>query len=202
MVGLATLIPVTVPLWLLVQLFRVTDHVLGRFFRLHIPGLGLGVSVLLIVLVGMGASHLVGRKVFQVLQEWFTRLPLVKRIYPSAKQLADFLFTEASRLPFPRVGLIEFPRRGAYSLAFVTNRVQTAVTGAPRTFLTLLVPHTHLSGYLVFVPEEDVVALALSAEDALKLILSGGVVGASLQPAASPSLPSDPGKSAQTRPTC
>jgi len=180
-IGLATLFPATTTLWLLAQLFRVTDRFLGRSLRLHVPGLGLGVSCLLIVLVGMGSSHLFGREVLQVLQEWFTRLPLVKRIYPSAKQLADFLFTEASRLSFPRVGLIEFPRRGAYSLGFVTNRVQTSATGTPQTLLTLLVPHTHLGAYLVFVPEEEVVALTLSAEDALKLIFSGGVVGASLR---------------------
>ena len=178
--------PVAVTLFLVWQIFKITDGWLGRYFGFKIPGLGLVVTVAVILLVGVFSIHFFGRVVFQTLEVALTRLPFVRKIFPAVKQLTQFLFSEEGRQPtFRRVVLVEYPRSGSYSLAFVTNETETSATGKPQTLLTLLIPTppSPLTGPVVFVPKEDVVPLELSVEDAFKLIMSGGVVAPPLQAA-------------------
>ncbi len=182
--GLATLFPVVVTLLLVWQIFRFVDGFLGRLFRFQIPGLGVVVTVLVILLVGVLSVHFFGRVLFQAIEVSLTRLPFVKKIYPAVKQLAQFLFSEESRqASFRRVVLVQYPRPGAYSLAFVTNEARTEATGKPQTLLTLLIPNppSPFTGPIIFVPQEDVVPLDLSIEEAVKLIVSGGVVASPLR---------------------
>ena len=182
--GLATLFPVAVTIWLLVKIFTVADGLLGRHFG--IPGLGILVTVVVILAVGVFSVHFFGHVVFRTIEIWFSRLPLVKKIYPPNKQLTGFFFDEQGRQAvFKRVVLVEFPRPGSYSIAFVTNEFETTVTGRSQTLLTLLVPTppSPLTGPIIFVPKEEVVPLNLSVEDALKLVMSGGVVASPLRPA-------------------
>ena len=189
--GLATLFPVTVTIWLVIWIFNVADRFLGHRLGFQIPGLGLLVTLLVILAVGVLSVHFFGRVVFRMVEAWLSRLPLVKKIFPAIKQLAQFLFEEGSRqATFRRVVLVPYPRPGAYSLAFVTNETQTSATGTPTTLLTLLIPNppSPFTGPIIFVPQEDVVPLDLSVEDAVKLIVSGGVVASPLQ-AATPAKP-------------
>ena len=188
--GLATLFPVAVTLWLVVFIFRMADRFLGRWFGFQIPGLGLILTLALIVVVGIFSVHFFGRAVFLTLEAWLSRLPLTKKIYPAVKQLAQFIFSEESRqTAFRRVVLVQYPRLGVYSVAFVTNEMTTAATGVSRRLLTLLLPNppSPFTGPIIFVPEEDVVPLELSVEDAVKLIVSGGIVAPELFSAALPS---------------
>ena len=181
--GLATLFPVALTVWLLVVIFNFADRFLGRVFRIQIPGLGLVVTVLVILVVGVITIHFFGRVVFQAIELVFIRLPFVNRIYPAVKQLAQFLFDEERRgASFGRVVLVQYPRPGAYSLAFVTKESQTAVTGTPQKLLTLLIPNppSPFTGPIIFVPQQDVVPLTMTIEDAVKLIVSGGVVASPL----------------------
>ena len=177
--GLATLFPVAVTVWLVVQIFRFTDGLLGRSLGLQIPGLGLLVTIIVIMVVGVLSIHFFGRVLFRTLELLLMRLPLIKKIFPAVKQLAQFLFSEEARqTAFRRVVLVQYPRPGAYSLAFVTNESQTTATGARQTLLTLLIPNppSPFTGPIIFVPQQDVIPLDLSVEDAVKLIVSGGVV--------------------------
>ena len=82
--------------------------------------------------------------------------------------------------------LIQYPRPNAYSIAFVTNETRTTVNGRPQTLMTCLIPNppSPFTGPIIFIPEEDVVPIDLSIEDAVKLIVSGGVVASPLQAAA------------------
>src|SRR3990167_8257369 len=117
------------------------------------------------------------------------RLPIVRKVFPAVKQLAQFIFSEEHRqASFRRVVLVPYPRAGAYSLAFVTNETKTAATGTPKTLLTLLIPNppSPFTGPIIFVPEDDVIILNLSVENAVKLIVSGGVVSSPIE-AANPS---------------
>ena len=182
--GLATLFPVTVTTWLLWQIFTFADGLLGKSLGFQIPGLGLLVTILVILVVGILSIHFFGRVVFRTLESLFGRLPLVRKIYPPVKQLAQFLFSEETRqTTFRRVVLVQYPRPGAYSLAFVTNESQTSATGSEQTLLTLLLPNppSPFTGPIIFVPREDVIPLDLSVEDAVKLIVSGGVVASPLR---------------------
>ena len=187
--GLATLFPVTVTLWLVVAIFQFADRVLGKALGVAFPGLGLVVTVLVILVVGVFSIHFFGRVVFHTIEGALSRLPVVKEVYPAVKQLARFLFNEEGQQPsFRRVVLVAYPRPGLYSLAFVTNEGVTSALGPPRRLLTLLIPTppSPFTGPIIFVPEEEVIPLDLSVEATLKLIVSGGVVGAPLQAAQPP----------------
>ena len=187
--GLATLIPVAVTIWILVWLFNAADNLLGRYFGSQIPGLGLVATLLLILAVGFFTVHLFGRVVLRVVEVWFNRLPIARRIYPAVKQLTQFLFGEKSQgKGFRRTVLVQYPRPGIYSMAFVTNEITVTVTGMPKTLLALLIPQppSPVTGPIIFVPEEEVVPLDLSVEDAAKLIMSGGIVAKPLQAPESP----------------
>lgn len=190
--GVATLFPVWATLFLLVHIFKIADRQLGQFFGWKIPGLGLLATILIILAVGMLSIHVFGRVVVTTIEGWFGRLPLVKKIYPPIKQLAQFLFTEGGRqAAFRRVVLVEYPRSGVYSLAFVTNEAATAAIGSRKTLLTLLIPTppNPFTGPVIFVPKGDVIPLNLTVEDALKLVVSGGIVAPLLEAATHPKEP-------------
>ena len=186
--GLATLVPVVVTIGILVWLFTRADQLLGRYFE--IPGLGLVVTVLLVLAVGVFSS-LFGRVVVRVIEVWFNRLPIVRKIYPAVKQLSQFLFGEqSSEKKFRRAVLVEYPRKGSYSIGFVTNQVEMKSPRLPKKMLTILIPQppSPVTGPIIFVPEEDAIAIDVSVEDAVKLIMSGGIIAPPLQgPAAAPS---------------
>lgn len=177
--GLATLFPVTVTVLLVWQIFRFVDRRLGALFGLQIPGLGIVVTILVILAVGVLSVHFFGRVIFRTIEGWFKWLPFVRKIYPPVKQLAQFLFNEESRsTAFKRVVLLQYPRPNTYSIAFVTNETDTTANGRPQRLLTCLIPNppSPFTGPIIFVPQEDVVTLDLSVEDAVKFIVSGGVV--------------------------
>ena len=188
--GLAALFPVWVTLFLVWKIFEFVDGFLGKgiakLLGFQIPGLGLVATILVILLVGVFSIHFFGRVVFRTIEGGLVRLPFVKKIYPPVKQLAQFLFSEEKRpTGFRRVVLAQWPRMGSYSIAFVTNESRTTVTGKPTVLLTLLIPTppSPLTGPIIFLPEEDVIPLTLSIEDAFKLMMSGGVVAPPLQAA-------------------
>lgn len=177
--GLATLFPIAVTLYVVVTIFNFADRRLGRLLGFQLPGLGLVVTFLIIVAVGALSRRVAGRFIFPTIEGWFSRLPIVKKIYPAVKQLTRFIFNESDReAAFRRVVLVQYPRPGAYSLAFVTNETQTSVTGSPKTIFTLLIPNppSPFTGPIIFVPKEDIILLEMSVEDAVKLVVSGGVV--------------------------
>ncbi len=187
--GLATLFPLAVTCYLLVLIFRFTDGLLGRFLHVRAPGLGLIVTFVIILAVGVLSIHFFGRVVFATCEAWFGRLPLVKKIYPAVKQLTQFIFSESGRqAAFRRVVLVQYPRPGVYSLAFVTNEGRTEATGSPTTLLTLLIPNppSPFTGPIIFVPKDDVIPLNLSVEEAIKLVVSGGIVASPLEAAKPP----------------
>ena len=195
--GLATLFPVIITLYLLVAIFQFADgllgHVINRYWQraygYEIPGLGLVITICLILIVGLLSSHFFGQWMVRRVEAWFERLPLVRRIYPSVKQLTRFLFEKnAQEAAVRQVVLVEYPRPGAYSVAFVTNETVTTVTGRSQTLLTLLLPNppSPFTGPIIFVPKEDVIPLEMSIEEVVRLIVSGGVVAPPLRAAARP----------------
>jgi uncharacterized membrane protein len=187
--GLATLLPVLVTGFIVWKIFEFADGLLGDRLGFKIPGLGLVVTILVIMLVGVFSIHFFGRVALRTLEAFLVRVPVVRKVYPAVKQLAEFLFggEDGQQKAFRRVVLVQFPRPGSYSIAFVTNEWESGVTGYSKRLLTLLVPSppSPFSGPIIFVPQEEVIPLALSIEDALKLVVSGGVVASPLQAAIS-----------------
>lgn len=177
--GLATLFPIAITVYVAVAIFNFADGLLGDLLGFKLPGLGLIVTLLVILATGVLSTRVLGRVIFPTIETWFTRLPFVKNIFPAVKQLTTFLFSETDRhSAFRRVVLVPYPRPGVYSLAFVTNETRTSATGSPQTLLTLLIPNppSPFTGPIIFAPKEDVILLDMSVEDAIKLVVSGGVV--------------------------
>lgn len=182
--GLAALFPVAVTAFLVWQIFKFADGLLGNLLDFQIPGLGLVVTILIILLVGVLSVHFFGRLLFRTIEAGVSRLPIVRKVYSPVKQLANFLFNEeSSQDALRRVVLIPYPRQGVYSLAFVTNETTTSAMGKRQKLLTCLIPNppSPFTGPIMFVPEEDAVTINLSVEDAVKFIVSGGVAETPLE---------------------
>lgn len=184
--GLATIFPVAVTIWVVVRILQFADQLLGRHLPLPIPGLGLLATILLITLVGVFSIHLFGRFVLQIIENWLTRLPFVKKIYPPVKQLTDFLFSPEGRpTGFRKTVMVEYPKEGVYTIGFVTNESETDILGKKDHLLTLLIPQppSPFTGPIIIVPKDKVIPLDLTIEEAIKLVVSAGVVSSPFKPA-------------------
>jgi uncharacterized membrane protein len=212
--GLIIILPMMITVWLLAILVRlvegVSSPVLLAILRLVrpdvaeeaaivrwvVPILGVVVTIGLVLLVGALASNFMGRKVVEAFERLMLRLPVVKGIYGSARQLIDaFSSTNAA---FRRVVAIEYPRAGVYTIGFLTQSDATVARegDAPLRDMSLVfLPTTPnpTSGWLAVVPNDQVVPLEMSIEEGVKLIVSGGLV-ASTSVASGASDASGPGR--------
>lgn len=147
-------------------------------FGFHIPGLGLVLAVSVVLLTGMLVANLFGRRLLTLWERLLSRIPLVRSIYMAVKQLAETMFSGGGQ-SFRKVLLIEYPRRGLWTLAFQTGTgAGEAQQKTGREVVNVYVPTTPnpTSGFFLMVPREDVVELDMSVDDGLKMIISMGVV--------------------------
>jgi uncharacterized membrane protein len=150
------------------------EEVLG----FHIPGLGIILTFFVLLLTGMLAANFVGRYVVGGWESLLDRIPVVRSIYSAAKNFAEIVFSDSEH-SFKRVLLIEYPRPGLYSLAFQTSSELGEVQGRTgEEVICCFVPTTPnpTSGYVIVVPKKDVVVLDMEVDEALKMIISLGVV--------------------------
>ena len=180
--GLIVLLPVVLTAYVLIAIFRFSDGILGRFIEgligFYIPGIGFVLSLVIVLFTGFLTTVLLGKRIFIVIENMFLKFPLVRQIYPSAKQIINFLFSK-DKLQFKKVVLIEYPRKGIWSLGFITNEtVQEIKTKTGQDLLNVFIPSSPgpITGYIMFVPKKDIIFLDMTIEDALKLIISDGVV--------------------------
>lgn len=185
--GLIVFLPVAVTLSILLWLFRTLDSFLGRLFTLligrPIPGLGLLASVAVILVIGLLATNVIGRRIVGWFDRLMLRIPLARSIYSATKQLSDSIFGQR-RAAFQRAVLIEWPRLGVYTVGFVTGESKgEAQVKTPKRVLNVFVVSTPnpTTGFLVLVPEDQVISLEMSVEDALKMVMSGGIVSPPLR---------------------
>ncbi len=147
-------------------------------FGISIPGFGIIIGVLILVLTGVFAANLFGRKLVGIWEAILGRIPLVRTIYSSVKQVLETLFSSNSE-SFRRVVLIEYPRKEIWSLGFQTNEALTAAREASeKDLVSVFVPTTPnpTSGFIVMLPAEDITQLDISVEDGFKFIISMGVI--------------------------
>jgi uncharacterized membrane protein len=152
----------------------------------HVPGLGLVVMVSALLLTGIFAANFVGQWWLQQGSRVVHRIPIVKSIYSSVKQVSDTLFSSSGNA-FREAVLVQYPRQGSWTIAFVTGKPGgEAAEHLHADYLSLYVPTTPnpTSGFFLMVPRSDVIALRMSVDEALKYIISMGVVAppASLPP--------------------
>ncbi len=181
--GLVIIIPVAITIWLLNEVFVALDRIVSPIFvryGINVPGLGLATMLLLILVVGILSRNLIGKLVLSALDSLMRRLPIVKTIYTAVKDvLAAFSVSHGGK-SFKQVVLIEYPRKGIYSIGFVTNEISLArsrrKSGNKLISVYLALPPNPTSGVMVMVPEKDVRVLKISVEEGLKFALSAGIV--------------------------
>ncbi len=156
----------------------------------HVPGMGLVLTLLFILLVGFFTTNILGKKIFRLGERVLEHIPFIRGLYTSAKQLVETVIFTSSATTFKRVVMVEYPRKGVWSIAFVTNQAKGELkTHFPTPSLTLFIPTTPnpTSGLMIVVPEEEVIPLEMSVEEGIKLVVSGGFI----QPGNHPPLPHD-----------
>ena len=185
--GIIVIIPVGVTIYILYLLVQILKKLVGlippymhpeTYLPFPVPGLGFVLAVIIIFFVGLVTKSYVGKKVVGLGEKIVDQIPLVRSIYNAAKQLAEALIGDKSR-SFKKVVLIEYPRRGLYCLAFVTDEVRGELrrrTGDG--FINVFVPTTPnpTSGFYIVLPESDVIHLEMNVEEAFTLLISGGII--------------------------
>ncbi|NCF15482.1 MAG: DUF502 domain-containing protein [Gammaproteobacteria bacterium] len=154
------------------------DYQPDQLLGIHIPGLGVILTFLVLFITGMLAANFVGRYVVGGWESLMDRIPVVRSIYSAAKNFAEIVFSDSSD-SFKNVLLIEYPRKGLYSLAFQTSSDLGEVQGRTgEDVICCFVPTTPnpTSGIVVMVPRKDVTVLDMDIDEALKMVISLGVV--------------------------
>ncbi len=144
----------------------------------NIPGLGVVMAVLIVLLTGIIVANFFGRQLVAAWEALLGRIPLVRTIYHSVKQVAVTIFSSQGK-SFRKVLLIEYPRKGIYTLGFQTgDAVEEVKQKSGKNLINVFVPTTPnpTSGFFIMVPDEDVQVLDLSIDEALKMIMSLGVI--------------------------
>lgn len=177
--GLLVTVPILVTFALLRWVFRVLDSILQPVFHLALghapPGAGLAGGIAVILLVGVLANTWLGRRAVEAVEGLLFRTPLLRTIYGGTKQVVEVVLG-GRQAPFRRVVLVEWPRRGAYALGFVTG--EEPVPGGTTVLKVFVVSTPNpTTGFLMLVPEEQTTPLAMSVDEALTLVVSGGLAG-------------------------
>lgn len=176
--GLALVIPLAVTAVVLRFLFRwldgLTDPLVRAVMGRSFPGIGLVATVVVIYVAGVVSSSFITRPLLARLEQLVNLIPLVRNIFGGTKQFVESLSLE--KRAFERVVWVEYPRKGAWALAFPTGEMELGEP--PRRHYRLFVPTSPtVPGVLVILPQEEVHRSDLSVQEAMKMIISGGLVG-------------------------
>ena len=186
--GLLVVVPVAITVAVLRWIIDTLDQTLlilpeawhpDRVLGIHIPGLGVLLTLAILLLVGFGASNFLGKKLVHLGDRIVARIPVVRSIYSSVKQVSDTLFSESGNA-FRTAVLVQWPRADVWTIAFVTGAPGGDVTTYLRgeEYVSVYVPTTPnpTGGYFVMLRKSDCIELKMSVDDALKYVVSMGVV--------------------------
>ncbi len=204
--GLLILIPLFVTYILIAFLFNLLSNagtpillgILSFFFDMDelqwltplVPFINLLLALLLVFFIGMFGTNIVGRRVLATVNQLFMRLPLVSTVYGAVKQVVETL--QGPHRSFQRVVLLEYPKTGVWMMGLVaTPRTDPFNLSPSGTLLSVFVPTTPnpTSGFLVMIPEDEVIETDYSVEEAFKFIVSSGIVGRNFNKPDPPALP-------------
>lgn len=187
MAGLLVWLPLGVTILVIKMLVDLMDRTLlllparyqpEQLLGMHIPGLGVIVAVLVVLSTGIVVANLFGRKLVEGWESLLARIPLVRSVYSAVKQIAETMFSSSGQ-SFRKVLLVEYPRKGLWTLAFQTGTdIGEAQQKTEKEVVNIYVPTTPnpTSGFFIMVPKEDVVELDMSVDEGLRMIISMGSV--------------------------
>ena len=187
--GLLIWIPLVITLWVLKLIVDSLDQTLlllpqswrtEALFGIHIPGLGVLITLVIVFLTGVFATNLLGARLLEWGHELVQRIPVVRSIYSSVKQISDTLFSSSGQA-FRKALLVRWPHEGMWTIAFLTGVPGSEVTQhlpGGVDYVSVYVPTTPnpTGGYFVVVARRDVIELDITVDEALKYIISMGVV--------------------------
>jgi len=181
--GLLIILPLFITVVILRFLFRITAGIFSPALDYSFPGIpawlkflfSLGISVLVIYLLGLFTGHLLGRWFWNRFEQALLRIPLLKSIYGASRDMVH-VFSNQSKAGFKEVVLVEFPRPGMKALGFITGGI-TDESG--RKCFKVFIPTTPnpTSGFLVIIEQSQVIRCNLTVEEGIKMIMSGGILG-------------------------
>ena len=187
--GLAVVIPVGLTVYILTFIIGMMDNLLrvipaqyqpDNLLLVHIPGLGVIVTVILIFICGLVTTSFLGNRLVRFGEHLVGKIPFVRSIYRAIKRIADSLFTDTAR-SFKKVVLVEYPRRGVYSIGFVTGtpngEIQKTIgQKSPCVGVFMPLALTPTTGFFIMVPQDELIELRMTVEEAFTLIISAGIV--------------------------
>ncbi|MGB7285680.1 MAG: DUF502 domain-containing protein [Salaquimonas sp.] len=151
------------------------------YLSFHVPGFGLLIALFLITIVGFLTANFIGKYVVGIGENIVNRMPVVRNLYSGLKQIFQTVLSDQSG-SFQEVGLLEYPRKGLWALVFIATEtkgeVDDVLKSKGKETLSIFLPTTPnpTSGFLLFVPKEDIIVLKIGVEDAAKLVISAGLV--------------------------
>jgi len=185
--GLLIWIPLVITIWVLKLVVDVLDRSLlllpaawqtENWLGVHIPGLGAILTIVIVLLTGLFATNFFGAQLVEIWHEILHRIPVVNSIYSSVKQISDTLFSSSGQA-FRKALLVQWPRENMWTIAFLTGTPGPGVARhLPPDCLAVYVPTTPnpTGGYFVIVARKDVIELDMTVDQALKYVISMGVV--------------------------
>ncbi|MHB8346570.1 MAG: DUF502 domain-containing protein [Acidiferrobacterales bacterium] len=186
--GLLVWLPLAVTVLLIRFLFSMVDQLLSllppairpdNLLGFHLPGIGAVLALVVLLLTGMAATNLFGRNLVRLWEEFLSHIPVVRAIYSTAKQLTETFFG-SSATSFRKVLLVEYPRSGMWTLAFLTGEGTHEVnqkTGLDLVHIFVPTTPNPTAGFFLMVPRSEAIELHMSVDAGIKLILSAGAVG-------------------------
>ena len=185
--GLLVLVPLGITVWLLNWFVATLDQTLGilpgnwhpdKLIGFHIPGFGVLLALAIVLVIGAFTSNFFGRKLVSWWDQLLNRIPIVRSIYSSVKQVSDTLFSENGNA-FRKALLVQWPREGVWTIGFQTGTPGGDVTNhLSGDYLSVYVPTTPnpTGGYFVMLKRQDCIELKMSVDEALTYVISMGVV--------------------------
>ncbi len=180
--GLIIILPVVVSIYVIYELFVFIDGLfkgpLDAILGIYVPGIGIVVTFVFLFLMGIIAKNYFGKKLIIWAEQIFLRIPLVKTVYLAVKQITDTLYAKKKQA-FKKAVMIEYPKDGIYTIGFITSYAPVEIVNKIGVkCVSVFVPTTPnpTSGMYVILPEKDVYHLNMNIEEAIKLVVSGGIV--------------------------
>ena len=185
--GLLVWLPIVVTVLLFRFLITLMDQTLillpsqirpEAIIGFKLPGLGLILTLLVLIVTGIFAANFVGKSMVNFGEKIFKKIPIVRSVYSAAKNFADIVFSDTGQ-SFKKVLLIQYPRKGVYSLAFQTSTNLGEVqkkTGSDVVCTFVPTTPNPTSGFIIIIPKEDVIEMDMEVDEAFKMIVSLGVV--------------------------
>lgn len=188
--GIVVIAPVALTVWLVWAIMGWVDSVVlplvpynlrpEKYIGINLRGVGVIIFLIFTIVVGWIAKGLIGKSMIGFAESLVERMPVVRTIYSGVKQIAETVFAQSER-SFEKACLIQYPRKGIWAIGFISTTAKGEVANRADTsgdLMSIFLPTTPnpTSGFLLFLPKEDVIELEMSVEEAAKLVISAGLV--------------------------